>query len=171
MFSFCLLNHNIQFSNFRLPSFVTFVLKPHPSFRDKLIIVLPPVVQREGDFCHFSVTPEVLSMTIRVHRWRNRWPTWSNLCNYEICWDQLRSDYKWKKILSSTCSELNFGKITLGRKQWPVKMYLRLKLPWLVMIAFWAISSLWFDTSIRHWESYSLTYLRHWLLGKWFNKS
>lgn len=68
MFSFCLQNHNIEFLNFRLPSFVTFAPKPSPSFRDKLIIILPPVIQREGDFCHFSETPEVLSMTARVHR-------------------------------------------------------------------------------------------------------
>ena len=68
MFSFCLQNHNIEFLNFRLPSFVTFAPKPNLSFRDKLIIILSLVIQREGDFCRFSVTPEMLSMTARVHR-------------------------------------------------------------------------------------------------------
>lgn len=63
------------------------------------------------------------------------------------------------------CPELNFREITSGKNQWPAKMYLRLKLPWLVMIIF-SVITLWFSPPLR----ITLAQILATLLRKWFNK-
>lgn len=63
------------------------------------------------------------------------------------------------------CPKLNFREITSGKNQWPAKMYLRLKLPWLVMIIF-SVITLWFSPPLR----ITLAQILATLLRKWFNK-
>lgn len=63
------------------------------------------------------------------------------------------------------CPELNFREITSGKNQWPAKMYLRLKLPWLVMIIF-SVITLWFSPPLR----ITLAQILETLLRKRFNK-